>query len=108
MKTWCSKWIGSITRKSCYRSQLFFSLVKLIKPEIKLFFDIGTEQSNQEKERLDNEFNLPIGSVPLYLRQIDEKGTEEDLINISSGKIIKKWSKKKKGKKKLEETLKTY
>ena len=60
------------------------------------------------KERLDNEFNLPIGSVPLYLRQIDEKGTEEDLINISSGKIIKKWSKKKKGRKKLEETLKTY
>jgi hypothetical protein len=60
------------------------------------------------KERLDNEFNLPIGTVPLYLRQIDEKGTDEDLINISSGKIIKKWSKKKKGKKKLEETLKTY
>ena len=55
------------------------------------------------KERLDNEFNLPIGTVPLYLRQIDEKGTEEDLINISSGKIIKKWSKKKKGKKKLRE-----
>ena len=55
------------------------------------------------KERLDNEFNLPIGSVPLYLRQIDEKGTDEDLINISSGKIIKKWSKKKKGKKKLRE-----
>jgi hypothetical protein len=60
------------------------------------------------KERLDNEFNLPIGSVPLYLRHFDEKGTEEDLINISSGKIIKKWSKKKKGRKKLEETLKTY
>ena len=59
------------------------------------------------KERLDNEFNLPIGSVPLYLRQIDEKGTEEDLINISSGKIIKKWSKKKKGKKKLDEILRT-
>ena len=55
------------------------------------------------KERLDNEFNLPIGSVPLYLRQIDEEGTEEDLKNISSGKIIKKWSKKKKGKKKLRE-----
>ncbi len=59
------------------------------------------------KERLDNEFNLPIGSVPLYLRQIDEKGTEEDLINISSGKIIKKWSKKKKGKKKLDDLLRT-
>ena len=57
------------------------------------------------KERLDNEFNLPIGSVPLYLRQIDEKGTEEDLINISSGKIIKKWSKKKKGRKKLREAI---
>ena len=57
------------------------------------------------KERLDNEFNLPIGSVPLYLRQINEKGTEEDLINISSGKIIKKWSKKKKGKKKLREII---
>ena len=57
------------------------------------------------KERLDNEFNLPIGTVPLYLRQIDEKGTEEDLYNISTGKIIKKWSKKKKGKKKLEEIV---
>ena len=57
------------------------------------------------KERLDNEFNLPIGSVPLYLRQIDEKGTEEDLLNISTGKIIKKWSKKKKGRKKLEEIV---
>ena len=57
------------------------------------------------KERLDNEFNLPIGTVPLYLRQIDEKGTEEDLLNISSGKIIKKWSKKKKGRKKLREII---
>jgi hypothetical protein len=57
------------------------------------------------KERLDNEFNLPLGSVPLYLRQIDEKGTDKDLINISSGKIIKNWSKKKKGKKKLREII---
>ena len=57
------------------------------------------------KERLDNEFNLPIGTVPLYLRQIDEKGTEEDLLNISTGKIIKNWSKKKKSRKKLEEIV---
>ena len=57
------------------------------------------------RERMVNEFNLPKGEVPLYLRQIDEKGTEEDLYNISTGKIIKKWSKKKKGKKKLEEIV---
>ena len=55
------------------------------------------------KERFDNEFNLPNGQVPLYLRQIDEKGVEEDLYDISTGKIIKQWSKKKEGKKKLEE-----
>ena len=57
------------------------------------------------RERMVDEFNLPKGEVPLYLRQIDEKGTEEDLYNISTGKIIKKWSKKKKGKKKLEEIV---
>jgi hypothetical protein len=57
------------------------------------------------RERMVGEFNLPKGQVPLYLRQIDEKGTEEDLYNISTGKIIKKWSKKKKGKKKLEEIV---
>ena len=57
------------------------------------------------RERMVNEFNLPKGQVPLYLRQIDEKGTEEDLYNISTGKIIKKWSKKKKGRKKLEEIV---
>ena len=43
------------------------------------------------KERFDKDFNLPSGQVPLYLRQIDEKGTEEDLYNISSGKIMKNW-----------------
>ena len=57
------------------------------------------------RERMVGEFNLPKGQVPLYLRQIDEKGTEEDLYNISTGKIIKKWSKKKKGRKKLEEIV---
>ena len=58
------------------------------------------------KERFDEDFNLPNGQVPLYLRQIDEEGTEEDLYNISTGKIIKNWSKKQKGKKKLEELRK--
>ena len=58
------------------------------------------------KERFDEDFNLPEGQVPLYLRQIDEEGTEEDLYNISTGKIIKNWSKKQKGKKKLEELRK--
>jgi len=57
------------------------------------------------KERFDNDFNLPNGQVPLYMRQIDEKGTEEDLYDISTGKVIKNWSKKKKGKKKLEEIV---
>ena len=55
------------------------------------------------RERMVDEFNLPKGEVPLFHRQIDEKGNEEDLWDISSGKIIKKWSKKNKGRKKLEE-----
>ena len=57
------------------------------------------------RERMVDEFNLPKGEVPLFHRQIDEKGNEEDLWDISSGKIFKKWSKKKKGRKKLEEHL---
>ena len=56
-------------------------------------------------QRFDKEFNLPNGQVPLYLRQIDEKGVEEDLYDISTGKIIKQWSKKKEGKKKIEESI---
>ena len=55
------------------------------------------------KERNEGEFNLPEGQVPLFMRQIDEKGDEEDLWDLSTGKIIKNWSKKKKGKKKLRE-----
>ena len=55
------------------------------------------------RERMADEFNLPKGEVPLYLRQIDGNGKEEDLYDISSGKIIKKWTKKNKGRKKLRE-----
>ena len=55
------------------------------------------------KENQFGELNLPKNEVPLFHRQIDEKGNEEDLWDISSGKIFKKWSKKKKGKKKLRE-----
>ena len=57
------------------------------------------------KERNENEFNLPEGEVPLFHRQIDDNGTEEDLYDISSLKIMKNWSKKKKGKKKLREVI---
>ena len=57
------------------------------------------------KERNENEFNLPKGEVPLFHRQIDDDGTEEDLYDISSLKIMKNWSKKKKGKKKLREVI---
>tara|TARA_B100001250_G_C19753706_1_gene769064 strand:+ start:389 stop:829 length:441 start_codon:yes stop_codon:yes gene_type:complete len=56
------------------------------------------------KKGLGNEYNLPKGEVPLYTRQIDEKGNEEDLYNIRSGKIIKNWSKKR-NKKKIEEKI---
>ena len=55
------------------------------------------------RENQYEETNLPKGEVPLYLRQIDKDGNEEDLYNISSGKIIKKWSKKEKGRKRLKE-----
>lgn len=57
------------------------------------------------KENDFGEKNLPQGQVPLYLRQIDEEGNEEDLYDISSLKIMKNWSKKKKGKKKLREFI---
>ena len=57
------------------------------------------------KERNEGEFNLPEGEVPLFHRQIDDNGTEEDLYDISSLKIMKNWSKKKKGKKKLREVI---
>ncbi len=57
------------------------------------------------KEGLGSEYNLPKGEVPLYLRQIDEDGTERDLFNFSSGKMLKKMMKSKKGKKKIEEAI---
>jgi len=59
------------------------------------------------RERMVGEYNLPKNEVPLFHRQIDGDGNEEDLYDLSVGKIIKKWSKKKKGKKKLEEILRT-
>ena len=55
------------------------------------------------RENQYEETNLPKGEVPLFHRQIDDNGNEEDLWDISSGEIIKRWSKKKKGKKKLRE-----
>ena len=56
----------------------------------------------------ENQFgdkNLPKGQVPLFLRQIDDNGDEEDLYDISSLKVMKNWSKKEKGKKQLEEFI---
>jgi hypothetical protein len=55
------------------------------------------------KENQFGEMNLPNGEVPLYMRQIDDDGNEEDLYDISSLKIMKKWGKSEKGKKKLRE-----
>ena len=55
------------------------------------------------KENQFGEMNLPKGEVPLYMRQIDDDGNEEDLYDISSLKIMKKWGKSDKGKKKLRE-----
>ena len=57
------------------------------------------------KENQYGEYNLPKGEVPLYLRQIDDYGNEDDLYDISSLKIMKNWSKKKKGRKKLREVI---
>ena len=55
------------------------------------------------KENQFGEMNLPKGEVPLFMRQIDDDGNEEDLYDISSLKIMKKWGKSEKGKKKLRE-----
>jgi hypothetical protein len=57
------------------------------------------------KENQYGEYNLPKGEVPLYLRQIDDDGNEDDLYDVSSLKIMKKWSKSEKGKKKLREAI---
>ena len=54
------------------------------------------------KERFEGEFNLPEGEVPLYLRQVSEK-ENRDFFDISTGKLIKKWSKK--NKRKIEESI---
>ena len=57
------------------------------------------------KENQFGDKNLPKGQVPLFLRQIDDNGDEEDLYDISSLKVMKNWSKKEKGKKQLEEFI---
>ena len=57
------------------------------------------------KEGLGGEYNLPKGEVPLYLRQIDEDGTERDLFNFSSGQMLKKMMKSEKGRKRIEEAI---
>ena len=57
------------------------------------------------KENPFGDKNLPKGKVPLFLRQIDDNGDEEDLYDISSLKVMKNWSKKEKGKKQLKEFL---
>tara|TARA_S200000501_G_C20673866_1_gene677574 strand:+ start:108 stop:539 length:432 start_codon:yes stop_codon:yes gene_type:complete len=54
------------------------------------------------KERSEGEFNLPSGEVPLYLKQVNEKN--RDNFDISTGRLIKKWSKKNKGK--IQESIK--
>ena len=57
------------------------------------------------KERSEGEFNLPTGEVPLYLKQVNEtsSGKNRDNFDISTGKLIKKWSKKNRGK--IEESF---
>jgi len=57
------------------------------------------------KENGFGDKNLPKGKVPLFLRQIDDNGDEEDLYDISSLKVMKNWSKKEKGKKQLKEFI---
>ena len=72
-------------------------LAKLISQLI-LFHRLIRTNSSDEK-------NNPQNEVPLFFRQFDEDGKQNDLFDISSGKIFKKWSKKPKGRKKLEEFL---
>ena len=69
-------------------------LAKLISQLI-LFHRLVRTNSSDEK-------NNPQNEVPLFFRQFDEDGKQNDLFDISSGKIFKKWSKKPKGRKKLE------
>jgi hypothetical protein len=57
------------------------------------------------KDRFGSEYNLPKGEVPLYLKQVnDSNGKNRDFFDISTGKLIKKWSKK--NKRKIEESIK--
>lgn len=56
------------------------------------------------KDRFGSEYNLPKGEVPLYLKQVnDSNGKNRDFFDISTGKLIKKWSKKNRGK--IEESV---
>ena len=57
------------------------------------------------KERAEGEFNLPDGEVPMYLRQVDEKDNK-DLFDLSTGQVLKKWSKKNKSR--IEESVQKW
>jgi hypothetical protein len=102
------KWINKHTMWSTYKSKDDFEKEYVYDGDIETISILISQMvifGRIIKERFDDEFNLPDGEVPLYLRQIDEDGNEEDLYNISTGKIIKRWSKKKKSKKRLKEFI---
>ena len=83
-------------KDNIYESDITF-ISKLIIQMI-LFHRIVRENDLGEK-------NNPTNEVPMFFRQFDDEGNEEDLYNLSSGKIYKKWSKSDKGRKKLEEVF---
>ena len=88
------KWINKHTMWSTYKSKDDFEKEYVYDGDIETISILISQMvifGRIIKERFDDEFNLPDGEVPLYLRQIDEDGNEEDLYNISTGKIIKRW-----------------
>ena len=83
-------------KDNIYESDITF-ISQLILQMI-LFHRIVRENDKGDK-------NNPRDEVPMFFRQFDDEGNEEDLYNLSSGKIYKKWSKSDKGRKKLEEVF---
>lgn len=100
------KWIHKNTMWNTYKSKDEFEKELVYNGDIETISILISQMvlfGRIIKERFDTEFNLSDNEVPLYHRQIDDNGTEEDLYDISSLKIMKKWSKSDKGRKKLRE-----
>ena len=103
-----TKWIEDNTSWETYKSNKTFDKELIRDGDIETISILIGQLvifSRIIKERSEGEFNLSDGEVPLYLKQVNEtpSGENRDYFDISTGKLIKKWASKNKGK--IEESF---